>query len=334
MSVKRIMFVSGTAIAALGLTAGVAFATVSTPIQTANGEAGYGASSAKPLTNVQAVVTPDQYGTTVQGGALGIQMADQKGTSCYAAQLGLVANTAASTYSVEYGDGSVASATCPVAGILSSAATLGSLTSLPANASVWLSLSYVTHGKRVCVWTPWGHRGQWGHKQVCWLDTGGDAVRVSAEDLDQTSPSVVSKTIPDPADFTFASAGISLDNDGALAPATAGLAEPSSQLALSSVFTGDANAYTSYADQEVAEFDYVSVTQQGGSPEPLDGAGLTPNEAQYSTGGKVVVDMHDSLTATSPYPLTPALGTYTPASITGASTTGNSFQVFTGNSIG
>jgi hypothetical protein len=329
---KSLALAAATSALTFGAAAGIAMATVSTPIATSNGEAGYGTQSTKPLTNVQAVVTPDQYGTTITGGALGVQLADQKSsTDCYAAQLGLVANTGTSTYSVEYGTGNQ-TGTCPAVGVVSGTALPG-LTSVPDNASVYLSLSYVTHGKKSCFPVPSGRWGTWGHRQYCWPGTGSDGLLVSAEVLDSTAPVLVTKMIPDPADFTFASFGISLDNSSALVPATAGLAEPAAQQALGT-FTDDTSSYTSYADQEVAEFDYASVTRQGGTPELIDGAGLTPNEAQDVSGGKVVADMHDSLSDDAVFPLSPAVGSYTPVSIHGASTTGNSFQVYTGNSIG
>jgi hypothetical protein len=330
-TVRRLALAGGASVLTLAF-AGAAAASVPAPLTTSNGEAGYGAVSATSLTNIQAVVTPDQYGTTITGGAIGVQLAAQKGSGCYAAQLGLVASTSTSTYSVEYGTGTV-TGTCPAVGVVSGT-QLGTLTDLPDNGSVYLSLSYVTTGHTYCWSVPWGHQGQWGHHQECWSDHSGDGLLAAAENLDTSSPVLVTKWFTDPATFTFGSFGISLDNSRALTPATAGLAEPAAQDALGA-FTDDTNSYTSYADQQVAEFDYASLTQHGGSPELIDGTGLTPNEAQYVSGGDVVADMHDSLTDDATFPLgAPSeVSSYLPSSVKGAGTLGNSFQIFTGNSI-
>jgi hypothetical protein len=322
---------------------GASAAVTGTPLTTANGEAGYGATTTghATLDNVQSVVTPNQYGTTIQGGAVGIglETAPVSG-KCYAAQLGLVANTLTSTYNVEYGNGNIGTgvgtdAACPLAGVESTKTPISaSLSNLTNDSSVWLSLSYIQPRKQFCFWAPWGHRGRWGHHQSCWTNHNAKpGLLFAAEDLDATSPVVVTKWVYDPHNFIQAQLGISLDTAAAsvLSPGAA-VSEPGG-----SPVTGgaDTSAYTSETPQEVAEFDYATVTRTGShTPENLDGAGLTTEDAIDGPVTGALVDAHDSLFDSSPFPVSPVLGAYVPSSIHGASASGNSFQLFTGNSIG
>ena len=116
MSIRmRLTALGGALVLAAGLsagiaaTAGAAITPATTLLTTSNGEAGYGtaAPAGKTFQDIQAVTTADQYGTTVQGGAIGVQLSTRPGGRCLsnAAQLGLVANTATSTYNVECGPG-------------------------------------------------------------------------------------------------------------------------------------------------------------------------------------------------------------------------------------
>lgn len=314
--------------------AGIAQASVSSAnvFTTSNGEAGYGTSAASGHTfkNIQAVVTPDQYGTTVQGGAIGIQLTTAPNTAtpstCYAAQLGLVANTGTSTYNVDYATGNLPSTTgvadCATGGIASatpSALNATALQNVPNSDSYWLSLTYVKRAGIVCFFAPRGH-----HNHFLWCRFfNRSGLWLQAEDLTTatttTRPTV--KWISDPHNFVHASAGISLDNSTAL-HACNSVAETNP-------------AYNSVACQEVAEFDYVTVTNQGSNtPLLLDDSTRTPDMAV--DGAPAMVDAHNSLQDTSPFTGSSITQLVIAAhgGIHGASAIGNAFQLFTADSIG
>jgi len=136
-------------IAAAGLGLGLigagtaAYAAVSpTPEVAPNGNAGYNAvtTAATGYNQVQTVVTPTQYGTTIKTGAQGVQLCSS--ATNQAQQLGLASTNLSTTYAVDYASGVLPSPGCPTAGVLASPSSISSsLSAVPYGHSVWLSVS-------------------------------------------------------------------------------------------------------------------------------------------------------------------------------------------------
>lgn len=131
------------ALAALVVAAGIgipeALAAVNpAPIAAANGSGGYDVASTN-LTDIQAVDTPTQYGTTVQGGAQGLQLCSS--ITSRAAQLGLLTDNVSTVYSVASAVGTLPAPGCPTGGQLPSPVAFPALATVPFGHHVWLNIS-------------------------------------------------------------------------------------------------------------------------------------------------------------------------------------------------
>ena len=157
-------------------------------------------------------------------------------------------------------------------------------------------------------------------------------VLYQAENLNAVTPVLVTKFVRTARNsYVHGSWGTSQDNSTVLA-ACASHAEPATAPA------GSVSpiAYTSGTCQQVSEFDYANITLRGhgSTPLALDDASLTPDMAV--DGSPAVVDTQDSLHDVSPYPGNTTLSTLIAAlgAVHRAHLTGNSFQLFTADSIG
>lgn len=135
----------------------LAFAAISpTPQVAVNGNGGYDSvtAAATGFDQVQTVVTPTQYGTTVKTGAQGVQLCSS--TSNAALQLGLASTNTSPTYSVDFAHGTLPAPGCPTAGVLAGPAVLNpGLSAVPFGHAVWTSVTYATrtvsHQVLICV---------------------------------------------------------------------------------------------------------------------------------------------------------------------------------------
>ena len=135
----------------------LALAAVSPAPQVAvNGNGGYDSvtAAATGFSQVQTVVTPTQYGTTVKTGAQGVQLCSSASNA--ALQLGLTSTNTSPTYSVAFARGTLPAPGCPTAGVLAGAAVLNpGLSAVPFGHAVWTSVTYatktVTHQVLVCI---------------------------------------------------------------------------------------------------------------------------------------------------------------------------------------
>ena len=324
---RRYFSVAGITTACL-LAGGVALAAVSgTPIADTNGTAGYGALApgTQVFTNVQSTVTPNQYGTTLKGGVYGVQLSTAPVAGvCNAAQAGEVANTASSTYAVEYGLGSIGTAAnpCPVGGALA-AADRNTFTGLGAVANtddVWVSVSVGNHCK-----IRHGHRDHftYGNERCRGHRHGRNTLTFYAQDLTTNSPVIVA-TLPNPGN-QFVNAAIGAQED--LAPLT-------NCAVAHRLVTDNAASPVDYFDatcQIVARMSYGTATLNGGLPQSLDLLNATEAFADAATAvnsaaNPAQVSAQNSLSTT-------VHGPSGPASF-GASGSGSDFTLNTANSIG
>ena len=326
----RIRFLAaGAAVSALCLAGGAAFAAVSgTPIADTNGTAGYGALApgTQVVTNVQSTVTPDQYATTLKGGVLGVQLSTAPVAGvCQAAQAGLVANTASSTFAVQYGLGAVGTVAnpCPVGGALAVADrhTFTGLGTVANTDDVWVSVSTTNKCK-----IRHGHKGHYsyGYSKCRGHQYKNGTLTFYAQDLTTNSPVIVA-TLPNPHANKYVNAAAGAQED--LSPLTncATVHRLVTDNALSPVGFFDATC------QVIARLSYATASLNGGPPQSLDLLNATEafadaTAAANSAANPAQVSAQNSLSTT-------VHGPSGPASF-GASGAGSDFTLWTANSIG
>lgn len=317
------------ATAALCLAGGAAFAAVSgTPIASTNGTAGYGALApgVQTFTNVQSTITTNQYATTVKGGVIGVQLSTAPVAGvCQAAQAGEVANTTSSTFSVQYGLGTIGTAAnpCPVGGALAPVDrhTFTGLGAVANTDDVWVSVSTtnnckIRHGSK-------GHYS-YGVQKCKGHQYKNGTLTFYAQDLTTNSPVIVA-TLPNPATNKFVNAAAGGQQD--LAPLTNCAVVPR-------LVTDNAMSPVAYSDatcQFIARFSYTTASLNGGPPQSLDLLNATEAFADATTAANSAanpaqVSAQNSLSTTVHGPAGPASF--------GASGAGSDFTLNTANSIG
>ena len=148
-----------TAIAAVTVAAGTALVSTAVeatavvapaPVVTANGSAGYDATTAAVagFTDVQTVVDPTQYGLTVKTGAQGVQLCSSVMPG-RTAQIGLVSTNTSTTYAVDSATGPLAG--CPAGGVLPGRVAFPGLAAVPYGHHVWVNAMQVTRARIVSV---------------------------------------------------------------------------------------------------------------------------------------------------------------------------------------
>ena len=320
---------AGGAVSALCLAGTVAWAAVSgTPLADTNGTAGYGALAPglQTFTNVQSTITPDQYATTVKGGVIGVQLSTAPVSGvCQAAQAGEVANTASSTFAVQYGLGGVGTAgnPCPVGGALAAGDrnTFAGLGAVANTDDVWVSVSVGNHCR-----IRHGHHGHYsyGAERCRGHRYGNRTLTFYAQDLTTNSPVVVA-TLPSPAVNRYVNAAVGAQED--LSPLTncAVTHRLATDNALSPVDFFDATC------QFLARMSYGTATLNGGVPQSLDL--LNATEAYAAASAAVNSAVNPAQVSTQNSLSTTVHGPSGPASF-GASGAGSDFTLNSANSIG
>lgn len=150
MHVTRRIATFAATVAAVGLTAGAALAAVSPAPETAvNGNGGYDARNVTGFTDNQGVVQPDQYSSTIKGGAQGAQLCNT--TSGFGAQVGLASNNLTTVFAVGSVVGTLPAPGCPTGGQIPGAVTFPALSAVPYNHHVWVDEQLATKTKTVRV---------------------------------------------------------------------------------------------------------------------------------------------------------------------------------------
>jgi len=303
MRLKKTAVTAAATAAALCLAGGAAFAAVApAPITTTTGTAGYdgGTIAAPYLNNVQAVITPTDYGTLVKGGAHGVGMCAANGRT---ALIGLVANGDA-TYQVDYAQGSNPGH-CPVDQLLPGPVSLNpALSHVPFGHSVWVSVSYGQH--RVI-------RVIRGHRTIIIIGRAG-ALTFAAQDVTGTPGPVYQAVVRTPVTrFIHPDAGV-IEDLTTLTPCLDAASNP-----VPGVLPGPA-AYTSAACHPVDRVEYA--TYQSGATVTALTAGPAAAEGISPAASPALVapDNSASLVNTGPH-----------GTSTAASATGSHFTVSTGN---
>lgn len=321
--------------AALCLTGGAAaFAAVAptASIVTTNGEAGYGATApgTTQVTNAQTVLKATEYGTTVQQGALGAQISTAPVLGvCNAAQVGIKA-TLADSYKFTYGYGKIGSVAnpCPAGGVINVADQHSfALPDVNPGDVVWVSVGTSCKVRH-------HHKHGYGNRHNSdwtWAtDKGCDSRYAKHRTLvfkaqNLTTNTVVAKaTLPDPATDVWVHASVGVSEDLSKLTGCPNIAEAGT--AASPI------VYTSATCHTGAEFNYATETIGNGLPVGLstgpnagDMAVAALAAGPTSAANPAVVDTHNTLSAVS-------AGVTGPAT-EGASAAGDSFSVFTANSL-
>lgn len=343
---RRVLIAALAALLAAGIGIPEALAAVSpTPIAAANGNGGYDSTAAN-FTDVQAVDTATQYGTTVRSGAQGVQLCNS--TSSRAAQLGLLSDNVSTVYSVASAVGTLPAPGCPTGGQLPSPVTFPALAAVPFGHHVWLNITRTRNAisRRILICVP----------------TSTPTPAPSATDTTSPSPSATATAPPVPVvpGFTChfrnvrrAANAIVFEAQDLDAPATSAPAGDQPGVQTRTVIIGrsqrfnhaDAGlnadltaltgctgngfpealagpaAYTSAACQPVAAFTFAATAQGAGPLTRLD-AGTTVSEGISPSATAALVAPDNTLSATSAGPSGTA---------SDAATTGSSFTVDTGN---
>jgi hypothetical protein len=140
--IRRFATIGGVS-AAMVLAGGVALAAVSgTPAANAIGSGGYNSTTADPhgFTDLQGVVSPDQYAQTVAGGAHGTSLCDH--ATGLAAQIGEVNNNLDTVFSVVSVLGNPPGG-CPGTGPAPSAVGFPDLSAVPFGHHVWVNTQVI-----------------------------------------------------------------------------------------------------------------------------------------------------------------------------------------------
>jgi hypothetical protein len=336
-----VLIALGTIVLAAGIGIPSALAAVSpAPIAAANGSGGYDSTAAN-FTSVQAVDTATQYGTTVRGGAQGLQLCNS--VTDRTAQLGLLTDNLSTSYAVASAVGTLAAPGCPTGGQLPSPVTFPALAAVPFGHHVWLNITRtrnaVTRRILICVpttpvstATPTPTPTSTATAPpvpvvpgfTCHFRTVhriANAVVFEAQDLDapMTSapvgdqPGVQSRTVTAGRGLRFDHADIGLNADLTALTGCTGAGFPAT-------LAGPA-AYTTAACQPVAGFTFAAAANGSGPLTALDAManvseGISPN------AGAALVAPDNTLSGTSAGPHGTA---------SDAATTGSSFTVDTGN---
>jgi hypothetical protein len=348
---RRRWLVAVAAASVLGLAIGIpeALAAVApAPIAAANGSGGYDATNTN-FTDLQAVDTATQYGTTVRGGAQGLQLCN--GSSNQTAQLGLLTDNVSTAYSVASAFGTLAAPGCPTGGQLTGPVTFPALAAVPYGHHVWLNINRtrvrVSRRLLICIEngssptaspsaTPTGTVTATATPTVtatptppvipgftCHFRTrvrAANRVVFEAQDLDAPTtaapagdqPGVQTRTVVVGRGLRFDHASGGLNANLTALTACSGNGFPA-------VLAGPA-AYTTAACQPVAGFSYAAVAQGAGPLVGLDTQTLSEGISPNATAA--LVAPNNSLTGTSAGPHGTA---------SDAATAGASFTVFTGN---
>lgn len=337
----RRLVVIASAAAVLGLAIGIpeALAAVApAPIAAANGSGGYDA-AATNFTDLQAVDTPTQYGTTVKGGAQGVQLCNA--TSNRTAQLGLLTDNLSTNYSVASAVGTLAAPGCPTGGQLTSPVTFPALAAVPFGHHVWLNINRTRTAvvRRVLICVPTGPVPTASPSATPTVTATpappvvpgftchfrsvrriANAVVFEAQDLDAPTtaapagdqPGVQTRTVRVGRGLRFDHASAGLNANLTALTACSGGGFPA-------VLAGPA-AYTTAACQPVAGFSYAAAAQGAGPLAGLDTLNLSEGISPNTTAA--LVAPNNSLTGTSTGPHGTA---------SDAATAGASFNVLTGN---
>lgn len=299
----------------LTLASGIAGAVVGpAPQVAANGNGGYDSVTMDPagFNQIQTVVQPTQYGTTIKTGAQGVQLCST--VTSRAAQLGLTSNNRSPNYAVAFASGVLPAPGCPTAGVLAGAAPISpALSAVPFGHHVWVNITSgtATRSHRVLIC----HRAN--RTIVCHPATitiTRNELLFEAQDLDATAtgpatdaPGVFTRTVhlPAPQVFNHADAGANEDQTAMVPCAPVALMGPA--------------AYTTAACQPVGTFEFTQA-QIGMTHSSLTALATTEGISPNATGALVAPNNTISGVNTGPH-----------GAAGDAVLTGNHFQLFTGN---
>ena len=340
---RRVLIaITAALVAAAGIGTTEALAAVApAPLTAANGSGGYDAVSTN-FTDVQAVDTATQYGTTVRGGAQGVQLCN--GASSRAAQLGLLTDNVSTAYSVASAVGTLAAPGCPAGGQLSSPVTFPALAAVPFGHHVWLNINRtrtrVVRRVLICIPnspspspsatptstvtpTPSPSAPPVVPGFTCHFRTvvrAANLVVFEAQDLDAPTTAAPAGDQPGVQTRTVrVGRGLRFDHASGGLNANLTALTPCSGNGFPATLTGPA-AYTTAACQPVAGFTYAAAAQGSGPLVALDTLNLAEGISPNATAA--LVAPNNSLVGTSTGPHGTA---------SDAATAGSAFSVFTGN---